>query len=94
MKRENYRYYYFHNSDTLKSYQMAVPPGENKHVLSVADFSMGYERKLTQAISFRAEPYLKIPIAGVGEGKVKLISAGLQLGLKLQPLGRRSGGSR
>jgi hypothetical protein len=55
---------------------------ENQHWFSVLNLSVGYERKLGQHWSLQAEPYVKIPLGGVGAGKVRLASGGIFLGLK------------
>lgn len=84
MQREIYEYYYtYRNSDSIR-YRKEVF-GENRHIMAILDLSMGYERKLGKHLSIQAEPYLKIPLKGVGEGKVNLYSAGFMLGLKFDP---------
>lgn len=52
----------------------------NQHVLSVAEISATYSiRPKNSPVSFGIEPYLKLPLSGVGEGKVKLNSTGISL---------------
>lgn len=52
----------------------------NQHVLSVAEISATYSiRPKNSPVSFGIEPYLKLPLAGVGEGRVKLNSTGVSL---------------
>jgi len=54
----------------------------NKHVFSTAVFSIGIEKKLGKQFSLLAEPSLSVPINGVGDGKMKIYSSSLQMGLK------------
>lgn len=54
----------------------------NQHYLGIMNFSLGYERVLTERIAIQVEPYLKVPIKGIGEGRISLKSAGALIGLK------------
>jgi len=83
MKKETYDYYYYHNNDTLRHAKEVY--GENRHFMSVLDLSLGYERKWSKHFSLMGEPYLKLPLQGIGEGKVDLYSFGFMLGLKWTP---------
>jgi hypothetical protein len=75
MRSEYYRYIYNVDDTYLrKSWQV---DNENKHYFKVYNISAGYERKLTGRLSAGAEPFLKIPGAGVGFGKIRLWSAGI-----------------
>lgn len=53
-----------------------------QHYLGVANFSVGYERQLTRRVSWQVEPFVKLPLGGVGFGKVKLMSTGVFLSAK------------
>ncbi|WP_057936025.1 hypothetical protein [Algoriphagus resistens] len=64
--------------------------GANNHFFGVANFSIGYERKLAKQLSIQVEPYFKVPLNGVGEGDISLKSTGLFVGLKFYP-GRPDG---
>ena len=44
---------------------------------STLNFSVGFEKKMSKHLSFQAEPYLKIPLKGVGRGLVNLYSNGV-----------------
>ncbi|MEJ7737090.1 MAG: outer membrane beta-barrel protein [Chitinophagaceae bacterium] len=61
----------------------------NKHYLSMANLSLGFEYKVLPAFYLQAEPYLKMPVAGIGEGKIKLYSSGVQAGIRYQPLKKK-----
>lgn len=80
MQREQYSYAYTEN------YRPGYWQGEyvnvNRHYLSVLNLSAGYERALSARWSLQAEPYLKLPLAGIGNGKLRLTSAGVFLGVK------------
>ena len=84
MQKEAYDYYYsYQNSDVIHFRRELF--GGNNHLFSVLDFSIGYDHKLSKHFSIQGEPYFKLPLKGVGEGKVHLYSAGFMLGLKFRP---------
>jgi hypothetical protein len=53
----------------------------NRHFFNVVNLSVGYQRKLGQRLALHAEPYFKIPVAGIGEELLSLKSAGVFLGI-------------
>lgn len=83
LKREIYDMHFFNPSGTYR--RMSYTYTDNTAFLSIFNLAIGYEHKLSNALYILAEPYLKLPLSGLGEGKVKLYSAGLQLGIKYQP---------
>ncbi len=85
MKKETYTYSY-----------KSIPTGPtlsrqftlldiNKHYFSVLTLSAGYERAISPKISIMAEPYLKLPLTGIGYGKVKLNSGGILFSVGIKP---------
>ncbi|MEO8568693.1 MAG: hypothetical protein ABI419_06145, partial [Ginsengibacter sp.] len=87
MKRETYDYH----SKTPWGYQdkSYTIYRENKHYLSSVRISAGYEKTLNRAISISAEPYLNLPLSGIGYGKVKLNSAGLLFSVNVKPFAKK-----
>ncbi|MCX2745287.1 hypothetical protein OO013_15520 [Mangrovivirga sp. M17] len=80
MLEERYDYYYEYN-------QYENPTGwygenENYHWFGVLNFEAGLERRLTNKWSITATPYFNLPLKGVGNGQVRLLSNGLKIGLK------------
>ena len=80
MQREWYAYDYMENNVAKTWTRDAV--NENQNLLSILNLSAGYERSFGPRWSFQAEPYFKLPLGGVGAGKVRLASAGVFFGLK------------
>ena len=80
MQREAYSYAWADNSGTYLWRRDAV--NENRHLLSILNLSAGYERSLSARWSLQAEPYVKLPLGGVGAGNVRLTSAGVFVGVK------------
>jgi hypothetical protein len=88
MKRETYDYNYLTSSGQAYSYEKTVT-NENKHYFSVLTLSGGYQYKLNNHLSFIAEPYLKIPLTGIGVGKIKLNSTGILVTAAIKPFAKK-----
>ena len=54
-------------------------------LLSHINASIGYERTITKKLSLVAEPYIRIPVKGVGYGKVNLTTIGMWISLRYTP---------
>lgn len=84
MHEEEYTYYYKTSSGDWREWSKEMY-NKNHHIFSILNFSAGYERSWKH-FSLQAQPYLKVPLKGVGYGRVKLYSTGihftLQYGLK------------
>ncbi len=79
MQKENYDCFYrYYNTLYEHNWQYKG----NKHLFSTAVFSIGIEKNISSRVSILAEPSFAVPIAGVGDGKVKLYSTALQAGVK------------
>ncbi len=79
MKKEAYNYtavYYGQQYNANKSYS-----NSSRDWFSIAQFSVGYEKQLSKKYNFRIEPYLKIPLQGLGIGSLPITSMGLNVGL-------------
>lgn len=88
MKRETYDYYYKYTPSGPTVHREYTLNDENKHFFSVMTVSAGYQRTLGKRVSVTAEPYFKLPLSGVGYGKVRLNSAGVLFSLSVKPFGK------
>ncbi len=84
MKRESYVYLYKYPSGLTDSKSRTVV-NQNKYYFSILDISAGYEYSFNKQFSIAAEPYLKLPLSGIGLGKIKLNSAGILFTATLKP---------
>jgi hypothetical protein len=82
MQKEDYEFYY-ERYGTL--HQAAVKYTGNKNLFSVLRLSAGAEKKISRQFAVFASPGIAVPLAGVGDGKVKLYSTDIILGLKFTP---------
>jgi len=76
MKKESYDYYYKYPSGNVYDKSWTIS-NKNKHYFSVLNISGGYEYAVSKKLRLSAEPYLKLPLSGIGAGKIKLNSGGI-----------------
>jgi len=81
MLKEDYTFKY--HPSLNRADRFAQVTNENKHILSVLDLSASYDVKLkNKNLALGIEPYVKIPLTGIGEGNVSLKSSGISLKLR------------
>lgn len=82
MKSETYEYNYsYYNMPRKTSYLIE---DKNNHLFSILNLAIGYRRQFNKQLSYQLSPFVKIPLTGIGEGKVNLYSAGLQFSINLK----------
>ena len=79
MKKEDYQIYYDHYGVPQ---QAAASYTGNQNLFSVLRLSAGIEKKISKNFSIMASPGVAIPLAGVGEGEVKLYTTDIMIGIK------------
>jgi len=87
MKREIYNYTYKSYPWGPVSYRKRSYENVNKHYFSAVTLSGGYQRNINSRISVAVEPYIKLPLSGIGYGKVKLNSGGVLFSAIFKPSG-------
>lgn len=85
MKRETYDYTYKTSAWGPVQNREYTFRNRNEHLFSVVGLSGGYQRRISDRITLIAEPYLRMPVSGVGYGRVKLNSAGVLFSVTIQP---------
>jgi hypothetical protein len=88
MKREDYDYF-SKNASGQNSYGNYSIKNKNQHYFSSVRLSAGYEKKLGNSISITTEPYLSLPVNGIGYGKVKLYGAGVLFTVNIKPFAKK-----
>lgn len=76
MKNETYHYDYKDMSGQER-YMSQSYKNYSDHFLGVMNLSGGYRFTVSKNIKLSAEPYIQMPLGGVGYGKVKLYSGGV-----------------
>jgi hypothetical protein len=88
MKKEDYVYNYKTPTGQTYDYYYTAR-NQNKHYFSVLNLSGGYQYQFNKWLSIEAEPYLQIPLGGVGMGKIKLNSAGVLFTVTVKPFAKK-----
>lgn len=76
MLKEKYQYLYEYGPPKERTIQ-----NENQHYLSIINAGILYQRPVSHGLLLGVQPYVKIPLNGVGYGQVKLYSAGVSIHL-------------
>ncbi len=84
MKKEVYDFSY-HDQGVYETKKRIIKD-ENKHGFCNLNLSVGYQYWLSKKLSIGFEPYCKLPLSGIGAGKVKLTSAGTLFSLTFKPM--------
>ena len=52
----------------------------SQYWFSIVNLSAGYEQRLGKIGNLRLEPYVRLPLSGIGTGRLPIMSAGLNIG--------------
>jgi len=58
----------------------------NKYFMGIANFSVGVERKVNSRLSLGLQPFLKVPLTGIGKYEGNLSSAGISVLFNIKSL--------
>ncbi|HET7117884.1 MAG TPA: hypothetical protein VFI29_15420 [Hanamia sp.] len=89
MKKESYEYYYKTITGGIYSNDMTIK-NKNKNLFSVLNLSTGYQYNFNKKFFIMAEPYINLPLSGIGAGKVKLNSGGILFTITMKPFLKNS----
>ena len=79
MNNETYKYTYpLHTYNQTSEYSV----NSGGYGFSHLNLSVGYEQSINQRLSWQVEPFMKVPMKGVGFFKVRLISTGAFFSLR------------
>jgi hypothetical protein len=84
MFNENYTGNY---EGTATGYVWSKPWGISKpsqYWFSIVNISAGFEQHIGKIGNLRIEPYLRLPLSGIGTGRLPIMSAGLNIGITHQ----------
>ncbi len=77
----NEKYNYVYKSYAHSPYKGYEVKNKNQHYFQIFNLSAGYERAIGNKWAFQANPFVKIPLSGVGAGEIKLLNLGVFLSL-------------
>ncbi|SEI78566.1 hypothetical protein SAMN05192553_101285 [Cyclobacterium xiamenense] len=84
MLKEAYSLVYENYSGDRYTEEMEIL-GSNQHLFGVWNMGLGYERKIGKNFAVQTEPYIRLPLAGIGEGNLNVKSVGIFFGIKYYP---------
>ncbi|HMC99532.1 MAG TPA: outer membrane beta-barrel protein, partial [Ferruginibacter sp.] len=87
MKTESYDYTYKYFGQPY-SRNFAIS-NENQHNFSMLTLTGGYQYNVSNRISVSASPYVKLPLTGIGFGKVQLKSGGIMFNATVKPFKKK-----
>lgn len=79
MKDENYDYYYPSPTTGAIVKKSGYYNTGSSYWFSVVHLSAGFEKPISKKVSMQLEPYIKLPLAGLGVGSMRLNSLGLNV---------------
>ena len=79
MKKENYTYTVERNGQQYP--RKADYKNSSTDLFAVASVGFGYNRSLGKGSVLRLEPYIKIPVKGVGIGSLPIMSSGMNIAI-------------
>jgi hypothetical protein len=82
MQQEDYDYHYWSNGNFYTRHKGY--PSSEKSILGILNFSGGFEKNFTPHVSVQIEPYMRIPLKGVGFGNMQMNSFGTNFILKFK----------
>ena len=85
MKQEVYDYYSKGAGGQTLFTSAATINNQNKNIFSIATLSGGYQYNINNRFSIAAEPYIELPLSGIGFGKINLNSGGLLFTAIIKP---------
>ena len=88
MKKETYDYEYKNQSGQVLNRSWSIE-NKNLHHFAALTLSAGYRHHINQRTSILIEPNFKIPLKGVGYGKVKFYNAGTMVSLQVKPFAKK-----
>ncbi len=81
MKRETYSANLVPMGGMTWTYPDTTYKNSTNNIFSVMQLSAGYERMIGQKTKIRVEPFVKIPLQGLGIGSMPISSAGIYFGI-------------
>ncbi|ATP57358.1 hypothetical protein CPT03_13185 [Pedobacter ginsengisoli] len=82
MLNEKYKYITGPQGGTQKVTELEIK-NQNQHIFGVANLSLSFERRITNSLSFGVQPFIKLPLTGIGNGNARLKSTGIAFSLNL-----------
>jgi len=84
MTRERYSYGLEWSGSTRPYDKNSNIQKSSQYPFSIINLSAGFEQRLGKIGNLRVEPYVRLPLTGLGTGKLPIMSAGVNIGITRQ----------
>jgi hypothetical protein len=91
MLKEKYEYI-TEQPGNVKDVSTLELSNQNKHLFGVANVSVSVDHQLSDNLSIGVQPFMKLPLTGIGNGNVNLKSTGVSLSLNIGLFPAKKGG--
>ena len=88
MLKEKYKYTNTNQAGTPQITTLELH-NKNQHLLGIANLSISVERKVSDKVSIGVQPFLKLPLTGIGYYDYNLRSRGVAVSLSIKPFGSK-----
>jgi cytoskeletal protein RodZ len=82
MLKEKYDYVYSETGYAESTVSMEIR-NENRHMFGVANVAVSFDRQISPQISIGVQPFMKVPLTGIGYGKADLKSTGVSFSVNM-----------
>jgi hypothetical protein len=82
MLKEKYDYVYSEEGYAESTVSMEIK-NQNRHMFGVANVSLSFDRKISPNLSIGVQPFMKLPLTGIGYGNADLRSTGVSFSLNM-----------
>ena len=83
MRKQQYTYEYVYNS--VASTRHWETKSQQNEWFKIINLGIGWEKQLSRSWSLQAEPFIKLPVTGVGFGKMDMNTSGILLSVRYRP---------
>ncbi len=83
MRKQKYTYDYVYNS--VASTKLWESGSTQNEWFKIVNLGIGWEKQLSKKWSLQAEPFIKLPLTGVGFGKMDMNTSGILLSFRYRP---------
>lgn len=77
------------NQDGVQERSALEINNQNQHVFGIANISLSFDRKVSEKVSIGVQPFLKVPLTGIGYYDYNLRSRGVAVSISVKPFGAK-----
>ncbi len=77
------------NQDGVQERSALEINNQNQHIFGIANFSLSFDRKVSENVSIGVQPFFKVPLTGIGYYDYNLRSRGVAVSISVKPFGAK-----